>query len=275
MSAERSPECDDLQPWLAAYALGEAADDLAPRVHLAACRQCQRDLREYRRVAGLLPYGAPAAAPAPELRDQVIAAVSRAAGAEAPAAAPRAAQPRRGLVFGRVAWAALVFAALAVALLGWNISLQRQIADQASEIAFHRKSWQTMTALLNDSSLRWYSVAGDVARGHFWFTPAGDVACLVAQQLPPLASGQVYQVWLLRTGEQASGGTFEAHSGNGWALIHTDEPIFNYNAIVVTVEPFGGSAAPAGPRVLSGSLATASVPRTADRQDLLRLLGHA
>ena len=45
--------------------------------------------------------------------------------------------------------------------------------------------------------------------------------------------------------------------------------------IVVTVEPFGGSAAPAGPRVLSGRLETASVPGTADRQDLLRLFSDA
>src|SRR4051812_39238575 len=78
MPAEQSNICDDIQPWLAAYALGDAEEGAAPaRAHLAVCPRCQHDLREYRLVAGMLPFSVPEAAPKPELREQVIAAVKR------------------------------------------------------------------------------------------------------------------------------------------------------------------------------------------------------
>src|SRR5690349_9682539 len=71
-------QCDDIQPWLAACALGERADDPAARAHLAGCPKCQSDLREYRAVAGVLPYTAPELAPSAALRDRVIGAVAAA-----------------------------------------------------------------------------------------------------------------------------------------------------------------------------------------------------
>lgn len=279
MSVEPATQCDAIQPWLAAHALGEADEDPAPLAHLAACPQCQRDLREYRLVAGALPYGAPEQAPAPELRAKVIAAVAGAAGVAAPAAqaAPpaRQAAPVRRLFGARAGWAALAFAALAIALLGWNVTLQRRINQQSTQIASNRQSWQTMIVLLNDQSLQWFSLAGTQANGHFWSTPRGQTACLVAQQLPQLAAGQVYQVWLARGGEQSSAGTFEARDGNGWVLIRADEPIADYDTVFVTVEPGDGSPAPAGPRVIGGSLAIAGTPSLAERQQVLRLLGDA
>ena len=288
MPAERSSQCDDMQPWLAAHALGEAdADDTSPRAHVAACPRCQQNLREYRRVAALLPLAAPGATPAPDLRDRVIAAIAHESDedvADTPATpvtvhSPKAALPA-GRRFARAGWAALAFAALAVALLGWNIALQRQLAEQSAQISTNRESWQTMIVLLNDSSLHWYPISGDSATGHLWTTPGSEVACLVAQQLPAPGEGNVYQVWLVRGGEQISGGTFEARNGGGWVLVRSDEPLDQYDLIFVTAEPRGGSAAPSGPRVLSGGLAVAMHPRLADRQELLRLLldarqGHA
>jgi anti-sigma factor RsiW len=55
MSAEQPNLCDEIQPWLAAYALGDAEEGAAARAHLATCPRCQHDLQEYRLVAGLLP----------------------------------------------------------------------------------------------------------------------------------------------------------------------------------------------------------------------------
>src|SRR6266540_2696588 len=73
-------QCDDIQPWLAANALGEADDDPAARAHLMDCPKCQGDLREYRSVAGLLPYGVAEAIPPAKVRERLIAAVGAAAG---------------------------------------------------------------------------------------------------------------------------------------------------------------------------------------------------
>jgi hypothetical protein len=284
MPVEQPNICDEMQPWLAAYALGDADEQAAARVHLAACPRCQRDFREYQRVAGLLPYSAPEAMPRPELREQVIDAVARQAAAFGPASAPAlqatpaapAARPRRA----RARWAALAFAALALALLVWNISLRSELDRQTAQVAQSRQNWQTMIVLLDDSSLRWYAISADpvpeagqyAAHGHVWASPQSEVACLVAQGLPDLQTDEVYQVWLARDGEQADGGTFEAHNGKGWAFVRSGEPMAGYSEIFVTVEPAGGSATPAGPRVMSGSLSVATVAGSAERRELLTLL---
>jgi hypothetical protein len=222
--------------------------------------------------------------PRPELREQVIAHVERHAAQRAPASLPRpaipaltalAARPRRARSF----WAAVAFASLALALLGWNIALQAELNRQAAQVAQNRQNWQTMIALLNDSSLRWYAIAAEAANGpangHFWAAPSSPVACLVAQDMPDLPDDKVYQVWLVHGGELASGGTFEARGGNAWTFVRADEPLAGYSEIFVTVEPEGGSPAPAGPRVMGGTLSVAMTAGLAERRELLDLLRGA
>src|SRR5262245_31295148 len=79
--SQQSFQCDDVQPWLAAYALGEAGADPAMSVHLEACPACRSALHEYRQVAQAFLYSAPNAAPSPELRDRIIAAIASEAAA--------------------------------------------------------------------------------------------------------------------------------------------------------------------------------------------------
>jgi len=285
MPAEQSNQCDDMQPWLAAHALGESTDEAERQAHLAACPRCQHDLHEYRLVAGLLPYSALEATPRPALREHVIAAIMRQAAAitptsESPAVPlpePAAARkPRRA----RSYWAALAFAALALVMFGWNISLWSDLGRQTAQIAQSRQNWQTMIVLLDDSALRWYAIAADpppeagqyASHGRVWAAPESPVACLVAQGLPDLPAGEVYQVWLARGGEQASGGTFEARSGKAWTFVELGEPITGYSEIFVTIEPAGGNTWPAGQRVMSGSLSSATTAGVAERQELLELL---
>ena len=275
MESQNTTQCELLQPWLAAYALGEA--DAAPAAigHLAVCPRCRSDLREYRAVAGLLPYDQPEHEPAPELRERLLAVVAREA---KPAAAPAMrATPvgeqvdLRRPALSRAGWAAATFAAIAVLLFGWNIRLQSQLSEQSAQVVANRQSWQTMIALLNDESLHWYNIGSGAARGHFWATAQGSVACLVAEDLPALAPGQVFQVWLAGPGEQRSGGTFEGRNGNAWLLIDSGERMANYSTVFVTIEPEGGSAAPSGPRVLDGGLTAGAVPAADERWQLLRL----
>ncbi len=286
MPAEQSNLCDDIQPWLAAYALGDAEEVAAAQAHLAVCPRCQHDLREYRLVAGILPFSAPEAMPQPALREQVIAAVKREAAESMSAPAPRPAQfatpTAAALRPGgrRSFWAALAFAVLALALLGWNISLRRELDRQTALVALSRQNWQTMIVLLDDTALAKYAVAADSApaagqypaHGHFWGSPQAQVACLVVQDLPDLQPDQVYQVWMVRGTELASGGTFEVHNGQAWTFVRSDEPIEGYSEMFVTIEPTGGSVAPGGPRVMSSTLSGVTTASLADRQELLGLL---
>ncbi len=284
MSLDPTDSCAELQPEIAAYALGETEAAAALLEHLAECPACQRDLRAYVQVARMLPYDAPDVAPPPALRARILTAVEE-TGAAPPTTAPSlvaasesqvtmraGGQPRRWrwLPWFRPAYGAVAVAF--IALLVWNVALQRQVDTQAAQIAASRSSWQTMTALLNNSAVRWYAITGDEANGHFWAAPQGQVACLVAQGLPPLHEGQVYQVWLVHGGEHASGGTFEEHDGNGWVLIRSNEPLSNYDSVGVTIEPRGGSVAPTGTPVLQGQIARAHTPTIADQQQMLRLI---
>lgn len=277
MESQNSTQCELLQPWLAAYALGEAEAAPAALGHLSACPRCRSDLREYRAVAGLLPYGQAEHEPAPELRQRLLAAVASEArpASAAPASLAAPAGGRKALwrpALSRAGWAAASFAAITVLLLGWNIRLQRELSQQSAQIVTNRQSWQTMIALLNDESLRWYNIGSSTARGHFWATAQGSVACLVAEDLPALAPGQVFQVWLAGPGEQRSGGTFEGRNGNAWLLVESDERMANYSTVFVTIEPEGGSAAPSGPRILDGGLTAGAVPAAGERWQLLGLL---
>jgi anti-sigma-K factor RskA len=260
MSLDPTDPCAELQPQIAAYALGETEAAAELLEHLAECPACQRDLRAYVQVARMLPYDAPNVAPPPDLRARILSAVEESA-AGIPAASPPVSPPE-----SRLALVALV------ALLGWNITLQRQLRTQAAQIAASRANWQTMIVLLNDPAVRWYAVAGDTANGHFWATPQGKVACLVAQRLPAVRNDQVYQVWLVHGGEHTSGGVFEAREGNGWILIRSTEPLANYDFVGVTIEPRGGSAAPTSRPILQGEIAAAHTPTVADRQLLLSLI---
>jgi hypothetical protein len=270
-------ECDDIQPWLAAYALGEAGDDPAARAHLAACPKCQADLRVYRGVAGLLPYAAAEATPPAELRGRVIAAVTAATERPATVAAPTQSQPRLSWLRSRqpsafrATWAAVAFALLSLVLLSWNVILQRQVDQQASQLTASRQGWQSVIVLLNDTSLRWYAISGGLAHGRMWATPQSDQACLVVEQLPALAEGQVYQVWLTRAGEQDSGGIFEARNGDAWIIVRAQEPIASYGSVFVTIEPEGGSAVPTGRHVLDGTLTSGTTASVSDRVALAGL----
>jgi anti-sigma-K factor RskA len=283
MSLDPTDPCAELQPQIAAYALGEtdAAADLLE--HLAACPACQRALSAYVQVARMLPYDAPDIAPPPGLRARILTAVEESAVAvaapkplaQSSGGAQAATRPRRWrwqLPSFRPAYG-LALAAL-VALLIWNIALQRQLNTQTAQLTASRANWQTMIVLLNDSAVRWYAVAGDGATGHFWAAPQGKVGCLVVQGLPDVKADQVFQVWLVHNGEHASGGVFEAREGNGWVLIRSNEPLSNYEFVGVTIEPRGGSAAPTGTPVLQGQIAMAHTPTIADRQHVLELIAH-
>jgi Anti-sigma-K factor rskA len=287
MSLDRTDPCAELQPQIAAYALGEAeaADELLE--HLAHCPACQRDLRAYVQVARMLPYEAPDAAPPASLRARILTAVGDAAAA-APAptlpstpqpsaqAPERVTEPPRRRRWGLPSFSPAFGLALAaiVVLLAWNISLQRRLSTQSAQITANRASWQSMIVLLNDPTVRWYDLAGGTAKGHFWAAPQGKVACLVIQGLPALPSDKVYQVWLVERGEHTSGGVFEAREGNGWVLVRSNEPLADYDVVGVTIEPRGGSDGPTSPPVLQGQIAEAHMPSVADRQQQLQVIAR-
>jgi len=263
--------CDDLQPRLAAYALGEQAADAELLTHLATCSDCQRDLRAYAQVARVLPYSTPEVAPSPELRTRILAA------ATPPAPVPLAQPKRRLFQHPRWSWsttAAFGLACAALLMLFWNLSLQSQLNKRMEQMAAGRENWQALSQLLNNPDVRSFTVAGDAGQGRLWAAPQSDIACLVIDRLPPLAAGQVYQVWLMQDDTPVDVGTFDSQIEHAWLMIRADQPLARYQALGVTIEPRGGSPTPTGPVVLTGPLTTptAAAPFHQIQHVLVRLV---
>jgi anti-sigma-K factor RskA len=259
MSAPDTPNCETIEPLLAAYALGSHDSEARAVVeaHLHTCAGCRQTLAAYQRVAHLLPLGAPEAAPAPELRGRVLAAVAAAA-AGRPTHEPSHRTARWHELARRwrprLAWALAIV--MLAALLSWNISLQRDLAEARTA---QQRDAAAMAALFEDSQIRQQELLGDApapaARGTLVLALSRNEAVLSVSGLPALPPGHVYQLWLVQQGKRTSGGTFVVDAeGCGSILVRTATPLTSYDAVGVTVEPDGGSPGPTTPRVIGGKV---------------------
>lgn len=246
MSDQQSTICDELQPRLAAHALGETPIDAEASAHLAVCPQCQEQFQAYSRIARALPYSAPLIAPPADLRQRVLDAAT--------GAAPRSVERARPRRRWRWRWAPLAFAAaLVIGLLGWNMALRAQIETQNQRLIASRDGWDAVTRILNDPAVEVYALSGDSGSGHVWFTPNGTDACVVIEGLPD-PGNSVYQIWLTQNGTRISGGTFRPQHGSAWVIVEAPQPVSSYTLMGVTIEPEGGSPQPTSPPVLRGTL---------------------
>jgi anti-sigma-K factor RskA len=256
--------CDETRELLQVYAL-DAADDgevRQVRAHLAACPACQRELASYRGSLDALALTAPPAAPSPRLRERVLlaAGIERRRRAGLLDWIRQWFAPTGGLTRLRPAVAAL---ALVVALgstfqaVRLQVELDRQIEANRA-LAAEVGARDRLVALLGPG-LTTREVSGTeaapAAEAYVYYRPDRQSAYLMAQQLPALPKGRVYQLWLIRDGKRTSGGTFGPEpDGRGRLAIEAPEPLATYQAVGVTVEPEGGSPGPTGQKVLGGAL---------------------
>jgi hypothetical protein len=207
-------------------------------LHLDACDVCREEIAELQVVADNLPLVAPQVAPAPALRDRIMAVVEseaellRAAGAGADRVPARAA-PRRwrlprlrlapSLAAGAVACAAVV----AVLVAGSGGADTRTVSA---------------------------AVAPRGARASVKVT--GERAELTVVGMPSPAAGKVYEVWLVRAGRapQPTHALFGVRA-DGRAVVKIPERIVGADAVWVTAEPNSGSVVPTGQPVIKANLA--------------------
>jgi hypothetical protein len=84
-----------------------------------------------------------------------------------------------------------------------------------------------------------------------WDEPIG---LLYAEDLPPLRSGMVYHVWLLRDEIRVSAGTFDVdENGEGVLIFRTDQPIGYYESAEITLEE-PNATQPTSPALATGRL---------------------
>jgi len=214
---------EHLDELIAAHALDGLDADAAEAAeqHLAECPQCRMQLAEYRSVAAGLALSVPQAAPPPELRNRILAAVEPVVTAPVVRPAERARSRRWFAAWPRSA--AIAVPALAVvvaALLVWNIALRSDINSLHSSLS-------------NDRTATMAGFGNVVAQ------PSGTVKIFASPSAPP--SGKTYEAWVITpAGTALPAGTFSTAS-NGFTL---REQGHNGDVIAVTVEPAGGSPKP-------------------------------
>ncbi|MBA2449101.1 MAG: anti-sigma factor, partial [Chloroflexi bacterium] len=97
--------------------------------------------------------------------------------------------------------------------------------------------------------------AAPSAIGRVYVDPQVGTGMIMVRALPPLPTGRAYQLrWVRPDGKRESGGllTWTDQGGNGYGFVQCPVPCAGFNAIGVTEEPSGGSAAPTGQRLLGG-----------------------
>lgn len=273
---------------VAQYAVGALDREERERLeaHLTAgCASCQTALEEYRKVAGLLPYGlAPAAVP-PELRARVLAAAwpsrHRAALGRSPvspwtswALTPAFVFSLLVLLIGTGTYALFLRsqittegehqAHIETALqneAGRIATLQQQIAEQERQLATLQAEFaqrEEMLTFLKSPRVRVVSLAGleraKEAGALLLYDPDSKNAFFYAFNMPPLPVGKTYQLWAI-VGTPVSAGTFSTDAGHKSRIVIRNLPdASRITQFAVSLEPAGGRPQPTGDIYLSGQL---------------------
>ncbi len=229
-----------------AYAL----DSLNPKErqqvaeHLKRCESCQSEVQAYRQVVDQLALAVPGKAPSAELKQKILRSLRE---KRLPATARRPAS----------AWKALL-TRLQTTSPAWAFaSLFLIIILSASNLWM----WQRLNNLeaVAQAGFRVVALVGSnktpQASGMLVLSHDGDMGTLVVDGLPALDPLHQYQVWLIRDGKWTNGGVFSVSNEGYEAMrVFSDQPLRLFPAFEITVEPAGGSPAPTGEKVLSGSL---------------------
>lgn len=231
---------------LPAYALGclDPAEAAAVAAHLDGCAACRAELAAYEDVTTRLAQAAPQLAPPAALKPRLLQRVQspaharRQAGGTVVAASPPAPWLRRAMAVWPVVSLLLVVGLATSNFLFWQQAGRQQAPTTAMR-----------TVVLDGTS------SAPQGTGTIVISGDGTQGALVVDALPPLDASHQYQLWLIKDGQRTSGGVFSVDAkGYAGLRVRSPEPLSDYSAFGVTVEPTGGSPGPTGPRVLGHNL---------------------
>jgi len=265
----------DLREMIAPYALGalDPPDLAAVEEHLNDCAFCANLAREAGEVGHYLSYAAPYRA-VPEgglarlmasIRPSSFTAVPRVVAALAPSGEV----PKRRFRPRLPAWlrspSAVPLAAsllLMLGLTGWNAELMRELHGERDEMnLLHQRLGEQSHLLVMVTShtavTRPLESTALAPSAQVRLIMDGDTnsAMLMANRLPPLPPGRVYQVWLGRQGARMPAGRFMVdQQGDGECNLELDDSVHSYDSAWITLEPMKGTPTPNSPGVAKGTL---------------------
>jgi len=262
-------------------AAGAAIDDLDPDerqaydAHRTGCAECRRVDAELALVLADLALAVPERVPPPDLLAGIRRAIDAGASPRAPllrsvdagggrpSASPvvqlaAARSSRRPLV--AALGLAAAFAILAVGLGARSIDLNSQLDRSAAELSALRSEVSSQGAVMAvaidprhvTAALHAEPLAPD-ATAVVVFVPGTTAAYLVAHDLPATPAGRAYQLWYADAAGVHPLGT-ATWNGDGTFVASFDVDLARSAAVMVTLEPVGGSTGDPGPQVVFGEL---------------------
>jgi anti-sigma-K factor RskA len=236
---------EQVNEMLAGLALGALNPDeeAEARIHIRECSVCAADLAAMSEVASALPLTVDEVEAPASLRQRVHEISATDAGTKP--APPRIVRffprPRRPGYVG-LTWAAA--AAIAIGLVGWNVSLQRQLSQNSGELAQLRNQVQHR-ALVSPGN-------GNV--GSIAYLAGDRLALLSLHGLTRPEAGKAYELWVIPTGDQpVPAGTFLPDE-DGNKLLVIPHQLAAGDQIAVTVELAAGSLHPTSTPVATAKI---------------------
>lgn len=225
---------------LPAYSLGclEHGEAEQVRKHLLTCMPCQSELKSLESVCMRLADTVPPALPGPELKQRLMSG-HRSPGSYA---------WFDGLLNR---WPRLV----PVAVLA-SISLVVLFGTTSLFFWQQSKSFQPLRVYAEkDFVLLKGTENMPAAEGRLIADQNSGQGLLLVNALRPLETTMQYQLWLIRDGQRTSGAIFSVDErGMASILVSSAQPLFHYDSFGITIEPYGGSPAPTGQKVLGGKI---------------------
>jgi anti-sigma-K factor RskA len=227
-----------------AYALNSLDAEEAETVsrHLASCADCQAELAAFEAVVDVLPLAAPEIEPSPALRlmGRIQAMPRSQTAGLAESTGPSPWQQFTTALSDFLAgprWRPAAVLVIIVLLIG-GFFIWQQLNPPPTQFVL------TATEVAPDA----HGVIEVVGRN-------GRQATLTVTGLPELDPANQYQLWLIRDGQRTSGGVFSVNGdGSQTVTINAPQPVPDYAAFGITIEPAGGSPGPTGERVLGFNL---------------------
>jgi anti-sigma-K factor RskA len=222
---------------LAAYALGSLEGDERRSVeaHVSGCEACREELSWLQPAVDLLPESVAQLDPPPQLRERLLAEVRSDAaqsGASAPAQGRRR-PARQGFLRGFLLRPATGLAAVALIAAGVG---GYALSENGSETGGRT----TTVSAQGPGSLR-----ATLER-------SGDSGVLKLTGLRQATPTHVYEAWVQRDTQIRPTSLFDARH-NGTANVSLEDKLGGAKAVMVTLEPRGGSRQPTSPPVINVS----------------------
>lgn len=221
---------------LPAFSLGclDPEEYVQVRQHLETCSECQEELKKFEQTCAELVYAVPSVEPPASLKSRLMTEVR-----------PKRSFPWFDQLLNR--WPRLVpsvslAALILVGLLGIGNLIQWQHTRSVDYAAIQLANLQGTDVMPQ-------------ANGVLLVTKHAAKGVLIVSELQALDSSMQYQLWLIKDGQRSSGGVFSvSSSGEARLMVVSQAPIEAYDAFGITIEPFGGSPGPTGPKVLGGRM---------------------